>query len=164
MKAEKITQNPLTDLDKRILSSIFELRDTNLSKISVKVAVSKSTVHNRLKKMKSSGYLRGVIPLVSQSFLNNTITAISLIKARYGPEYAEAIGKKIAKIKGVWAIYFVLGSNDFIALLRASNKKGLESIVNQLTKTQGVERSETIMALNTVKEDFPEALRLVVED
>lgn len=163
MKNEKITGNVMSQLDRKILANIFELRDTNLSKISKRVGVSKSTVHNRLKKMKSMGYLKGIIPLIDQSYLNKTITAISLIKARYGPEYAESVGKKIAKIKGVWAVYFVLGGNDFIAILRASDKTGLENIVNQLSKTQGVERSETIMALNTIKEDLPESLKLVID-
>jgi DNA-binding Lrp family transcriptional regulator len=164
MKGEKITLDQLNELDKKILLSIFDSRETSLSVISKKVGVSKSTVHNRLKKMKNSNFLKGVVPLIDQSHLNSTITAVSLINAKYGPEYGESIGGKIAKIKGVWAVYFVLGSIDFIALIRAKNKTELGRIVNELSKTPGVERSETIMALNTAKEDFPESLRLVIKD
>jgi DNA-binding Lrp family transcriptional regulator len=164
MNGEKITLDRLNELDKKILLTIFDLRETNLSVISKKVGVSKSTVHNRLKKMRSSNFLKGVVPLINQSHLNNTITAISLISAKYGPEYGEAIGGKIAKIKGVWAVYFVLGSIDFVALIRAKSKTELGRIVNELSKTPGVERSETIMALNTAKEDFPESLKLVIKD
>lgn len=164
MRSEKITLDQLNNLDKRILLSIFDTRETNLSVISKRVGVSKSTVHNRLKKMKSSNFLKGVIPLINQTNLDKSITAVSLINARYGPEYGESIGAKIAKIKGVWAVYFVLGSIDFVALIRAKSKVELEAIVNELSKTAGVERSETIMALNTVKEDFPESLKLIIKD
>lgn len=164
MKSEKITLDQLNSLDKKILLSIFDTRETNLSVISKKVGVSKSTVHNRLKKMKSSNFLKGVIPLINQTNLDKSITAISLINAKYGPEYGESIGSKIAKIKGVWAVYFVLGSIDFVALIRAKNKTELGSIVNELSRTPGVERSETIMALNTAKEDFPESLKLIIKD
>jgi DNA-binding Lrp family transcriptional regulator len=164
MKSEKITVEQLNELDKKILLSIFDTRETNLSVISKKVGVSKSTVHNRLKKMKSSRFLKGVIPLINQINLDKSITAVSLINARYGPEYGEAIGSRIAKIKGVWAVYFVLGSIDFVALIRANSKAELGSIVNELSKTPGVERSETIMALNTVKEDFPESLKLIIKE
>jgi Lrp/AsnC family leucine-responsive transcriptional regulator len=164
MKGEKITLDQLNELDRKILLSIFDSRETSLSVISKKVGVSKSTVHNRLKKMKNSNFLKGVVPLIDQSHLNSTITAVSLINAKYGPEYGESIGGKIAKIKGVWAVYFVLGSIDFIALIRAKNKTELGRIVNELSKTPGIERSETIMALNTAKEDFPESLRLVIKD
>lgn len=163
MKSEKIAFDQLNDLDRKILLSIFDIRETNLSVISKKVGVSKSTVHNRLKKMKNNNFIKGVIPLINQVNLDKSITAISLINAKYGPEYGEAIGAKIAKIKGVWAVYFVLGSIDFVALLRAKNKAELESIVNELSKTSGVERSETIMALNTAKEDFPESLKLIIK-
>ena len=164
MKSEKITLDQLNSLDKKILLSIFDTRETNLSVISKKVGVSKSTVHNRLKKMKSSNFLKGVIPLINQTNLDKSITAISLINAKYGPEYGESIGSKIARIKGVWAVYFVLGSIDFVALIRARNKTELGSIVNELSRTPGVERSETIMALNTAKEDFPESLKLIIKD
>lgn len=164
MKSKKNPEMPLNSLDKRILSTIFDTKDMNLSMISKKVGVSKSTVHNRLKKLKGARYINGVIPLIDHSFLNGNITAFSLIKARYGPEYAEEVGKRISKIKGVWAVYFVLGSNDFIALIRVKEKLQLEKIVNELSKTEGVERSETIMALNTLKEDFPESLRLVINE
>ncbi len=164
MKPEKIAFEQLNDLDRKILLSIFDTRETNLSVISKKVGVSKSTVHNRLKKMKSNNFIRGVIPLINQVNLDKSITAISLINAKYGPEYGEAIGAKIAKIKGVWAVYFVLGSIDFVALIRAKNKAELGSIVNELSKTSGVERSETIMAINTAKEDFPESLKLIIKE
>ncbi len=164
MKGEKITIEQLNELDRKILLSIFDTRETNLSVISKKVGVSKSTVHNRLKKMKSSNFLKGVIPLINQNNLDKSITAFSLINAKYGPEYGEAIGARIAKIKGVWAVYFVLGSIDFVALIRARNKAELGTIVNELSRTPGVERSETIMALNTAKEDFPESLKLVIKE
>lgn len=164
MKGEKITIEQLNELDRKILLSIFDTRETNLSVISKKVGVSKSTVHNRLKKMKSSNFLKGVIPLINQNNLDKSITAFSLINAKYGPEYGEAIGARIAKIKGVWAVYFVLGSIDFVALIRARNKAELGTIVNELSRTPGVERSETIMALNTAKEDFPESLKLIIKE
>lgn len=162
MKTEKNTLNDLNNLDRKILLAIFDSRETNLSIISKKVGVSKSTVHNRLKKMKQNNFLKGVIPLINQANLDRSITAISLINAKYGPEYGEAIGSRISKIKGVWAVYFVLGSIDFVALIRAKDKAELGSIVNELSKTPGVERSETIMALNTAKEDFPESLKLII--
>jgi len=164
MPTKKNTEVLLNSMDKKILRAIFDSKDTNLSVISKKVGLSKSTVHNRLKKMRNSGYINGVIPLMEQSFIKKQLTAVSLIKARYGPEYAEEVGKRISKIRGIWAVYFVIGSNDFVALIRTKTKEELEYIVNELSKTEGIERSETIMVLNTLKEDFPESLKLTVTE
>ncbi|MEM3199090.1 MAG: Lrp/AsnC family transcriptional regulator, partial [Thermoplasmata archaeon] len=122
----------LTSIDKKILNAMFELKETNLNTISKNVNLSKSTVHNRIKRLKTSGFLTGIMPIINRDFIQKGITAISLIRAKYGPEYAEEVGKRIANIRGIWAVYFVLGSNDFVALIRAKNKDELEFIVNEL--------------------------------
>ncbi|MEM3438946.1 MAG: Lrp/AsnC family transcriptional regulator [Thermoplasmata archaeon] len=154
----------LTSIDKKILNAMFELKETNLNTISKNVNLSKSTVHNRIKRLKTSGFLTGIMPIINRDFIQKGITAISLIRAKYGPEYAEEVGKRIANIRGIWAVYFVLGSNDFVALIRAKNKDELEFIVNELTKTEGVERSDTIMVIKILKEDLPDSLRLTFSD
>ncbi|MEM4058815.1 MAG: winged helix-turn-helix transcriptional regulator, partial [Thermoplasmata archaeon] len=107
----------LTSIDKKILNAMFELKETNLNTISKNVNLSKSTVHNRIKRLKTSGFLTGIMPIINRDFIQKGITAISLIRAKYGPEYAEEVGKRIANIRGIWAVYFVLGSNDFVALI-----------------------------------------------
>ncbi len=154
----------LSDLDKKILFSVLDLKVFNLNLISKKIRISKSTVHNRIKRMKNNKLIDGFIPIINLNFVQDQITAISLIKAKYGPEYAEDVGKRLAKIQGIWAVYFVLGSNDFIVLIRAKNKIELENIVNELTKTEGLERSETIMVIKILKEDFSDAYKFIIND
>ncbi|MGC8673189.1 MAG: Lrp/AsnC family transcriptional regulator [Thermoplasmata archaeon] len=154
----------LSDLDKKILFSVLDLKESNLNLISKKIRISKSTVHNRIKRMKINKLIDGFIPIINLNFVQDQITAISLIKAKYGPEYAEDVGKRLAKIQGIWAVYFVLGSNDFIVLIRAKNKIELENIVNELTKTEGLERSETIMVIKILKEDFSDAYKFIIND
>lgn len=164
MSPRKRKNMELTSIDRKILNAMFDLRDTNLNLISKKVGLSKSTVHNRIKKLRTSGFLMGIMPVITMDFVQKQITAISLIKAKYGPEYAEEVGKRIAKIRGIWAVYFVLGSNDFVALIRAKTKEELEYIVNELTKTEGVERSDTIMVIKILKEDMAESLKLTFSE
>lgn len=164
MAEKKYKKLELSEIDKKILQAIYELKETNLNVISKKVKLSKSTVHNRIKRLKNTKFLEGVIPLINQEYIRDQITAISLIKARYGPEYVEEVGKRLSKIDGIWAVYFVLGSNDFIVLIRAKNKQNLENIVSELIKTEGVERSETIMVIKLLKEDFSESYILSIKE
>ncbi len=164
MAQRKNSTNILNGVDKKILRAVFDTKNTNLGIISKKVGLSKSTVHNRLKRMKTHGLINGELLVLDQKFIESYLTAVSLIKARYGPEYAEEVGKRISKIKGVWAVYFVIGTNDFVALIRAKTKEELENIVNELSKTEGIERSETTIVLKMLKEDIPESMRLLVED
>jgi len=162
MVTKKTKQLGPNQLEQKILRTIFDIKSTNINLIAKETGIAKSTIHNRMKRMRSSELLKGIMPLIDIKYIQKQITAVSLIKARYGPEYAEEIGKKIANIVGIWAVFFVLGSNDFILLIRAKDKEELEHILNEITKTEGVERSETIMVIKLLKEDFSESLKLIV--
>lgn len=161
---EKIAFPQLSDLDRRILVSVYQTRDTNLSKISKKVGVSKSAVHHSLKKLKNSGFLKGIIPLINLSDIDSAFTAISLINAKHISEDTEALGAKIAKIKGIWAVYYVIGRVDFVVLIRAKNKDELRDIINELSTTSGIGSTSTITALSVEKEDFPGSIELLISD
>ena len=85
--------------------------------------------------------------------MGKEILAISLITGRYGPDYAKKIGEKMAKLSGVWAVYFLLGNIDFAILLRASSREELKDIVDSFIRIEEVERSNTYLILDRVKED-----------
>lgn len=150
----------LDEVDRKILDVILKKADLNLKDIADSIGVSKSTVHNRIRRMKDEKYLKGFFPLINHSMLNEQVTAITLIRAKYGPEYSQEVGKKLAEIKGTWGVYFVIGEQDFIVLIRAKNKSELSEIVNKLAQLDGVERSNTIMVLDIFKEDPREAIRI----
>ncbi|MGC8618868.1 MAG: Lrp/AsnC family transcriptional regulator [Thermoplasmata archaeon] len=154
----------LEDLDKEILKTMLDLRGTKMSTVSRKIGVSKSTVHNRLKRLKQGGFIEGMIPMISEEKVKGPITAVSLVSARYGPGYGKSVGASIARIKGVWAVYFVLGDIDFIVLIRTRDKDELARVLEELANIPGVEGSETIMALETVKEDYVASVKCLLED
>lgn len=150
----------IDEVDKKILRFMLHNGKLNLKDIADNVGVSKSTVHNRLKRLEKMGIIKGIIPWLDHDKLGNEFTAISLIRAKYGPNYAEEVGKKLASIEGVWGVYFVLGENDFIVLSRAKNRAQLEHVIESFTKIEGVERSSTAVALKVIKEDPRDAFRI----
>ncbi len=149
----------LDSVDMKILAALVRNGDLSLKHISDKARVSKSTVHNRLNKLRKSGVLKGFLPWLDFDKLGEPITAVSLIRARYGPDYQKIVGTKLATIKGVWAVYFVLGENDFIVLSRARTREQLEDTIQKFTEVEGVERSNTSFVLDVLKEDPRDAVR-----
>ena len=162
--SERTDFTQLNELDRKILVSVYQIRETNLSKISKRIGVSKSAVHHSLKKLKNSGFLKGIIPLINVSEIDSVFTAISLIYAKHTSEDKKALGAKIAKIKGIWAVYYVIGRVDFVVLTRAKNKNELREVISELSRTPGIKSSSTIMALSVEKEDFPESMELLISD
>ncbi len=148
----------LDETDRRILQMLAEDGSVSFQNIATKLLISKSTVHNRVKALQDKGVIRGFHALLDPEKLGNNFTAISLVRGRYGPNYSENIGKAISRIRGVWAVYFVIGDVDFIVMIRCRSKEELSSIIEQLTKIDGVERSNTFYALNTLKEEIQESV------
>ncbi len=146
----------MDDKDKEILKNMMLLKTNNLQDIADKVSISKSSVQKRIKKMEDEKIIKGFVPELDRNNLPENLTAISMIKARYGPEYAEDVGYKIMSIKGICALYYVLGDYDFAAIIKARNIKDLEIVLNKLSLIDGVERSNTITVLSIKKEDLTE--------
>ena len=139
--------------DKIILKMLQEDCNVSLKKIGEKTGLSSSTVHYRVNRLIEEGVITGFKATVDPLKVGKEILAISLVTGRYGPDYSRKIGEKIGKIQGVWAVYFLLGNIDFAVMLRASSREELKEIVDSFIKIEEVERSNTYLILDRIKED-----------
>ena len=72
-------------------------------------------------------------------------TAIVLIKAQR--DKVPTLGDKLSMIEGITEAYSVTGRYDFVAIVRAPDSETLAEIIsNNLLKTTGIQRTETLMA------------------
>ena len=139
--------------DNEILKSMMKLKTNNLNVIARKVKLSPSSVQKRIKKMEDEKIITGFIPQLNEDVMPEEFTAISMIRAKYEPEYYDKVGNEISKIDGVCSIYYVLGDYDFIVIIKARNRKELELTIKQISAVAGVERSNTTTVLSTILED-----------
>jgi len=139
--------------DKIILKMLQEDCNVSLKKIGEKTGLSSSTVHYRVNRLIEEKVITGFKASVDPLKVGKEILAISLVTGRYGPDYSKKIGERIAKIQGVWAVYFLLGNIDFAVLLRASSREELKEIVDAFIKIEEVERSNTYLIIDRIKED-----------
>lgn len=157
MNKEKIFEEGLEekidDIDKKILDILQNDATKSLEEIGKKLGMSKTAIHYRINKLRDKKIIKKIIALIDPNKVGYDIFAISLIKAKFGPNYQNIVGKKLRKVKGVWAVYFLLGDIDFVVLLRAKNRSDLLRIINQFISTPEIERSSTHIILETIKED-----------
>lgn len=144
----------LDETDKDILKVMLNKKTNSLTEIGAIVKLTKSAVEKRVKKMKQENLIQGFIPQLNREKLPEYITAFSLIRAKYGPKYADTVGKELSKIQGVCGVYFILGDNDFIVILKAKNTEELNEIVNKFSLIENIERSSTMISMSTVLEDI----------
>ncbi len=144
----------LDDVDKNILRTLQKDCRIPLHRIAKKLGVPKSTVHYRVRRLEQEGIIEGYYAKVNPARLGTDYYAVVLIHARYGPGYHEKVGRMLAKIPGVCAVYYVLGDNDFVILIRAVDRADYMQKLELLSSMRDIERTSTQVVAKVVKEDL----------
>jgi DNA-binding Lrp family transcriptional regulator len=141
------------ELDLAILKQLQIDCRIPLQDIAEKVGAPTSTVHYRVKRLERDGVIDGYYANVNPEKLGLDYLTVIQVRASYGPGYHERIGKKLAKIPGVWAVYFTLGDTDFFVLTRSKNRKDYTKILEVLMATKEIERTSTQVVSKVIKEN-----------
>jgi DNA-binding Lrp family transcriptional regulator len=143
----------LNNKDIRILRYIDKHGSTNLDAIAEGVEISRSTVHYRIRKFLDDGIIKRNIVEINPEKLGLDVTAITFVYANYDKIDSDELGKKLSKVSGVIAVYYVLGDVDFIVLLKAKDKEDLKRLIKDITSIEGVIRTGTHFVASVVKEE-----------
>ncbi len=142
----------VNELDKRILSVLLEDGRASCREVARILGVSPATVAKRLKKLESSGLVKGYTALLDHEKLGYDITVITAITVS-GGKLLE-VEREIAKLPGVCAVYDVTGPVDVMVIAKFRNRQELSRFTKSLLAMPHVERTCTYVVLTTVKEDF----------
>jgi len=143
----------LDNIDRLILNELQHDCRITLSDLAKKIPIKPSTIHYRIKKMVEKGIIEGFHAKVNPALVGEPFFSVVLIQARYGPEYLEDIGKKLASIEEVKSVYYVLGENDFIVTIRAQTQEHFMDILREMRQKADIERSNSIVIANVIKDD-----------
>jgi len=143
----------LDNKDIEILRLLQRNGRVSLDEIARTLNMPKSTIHYRIKRLERSGIIEAYYAKLNVESLGKDYITATFVRAKYGPGYHEIVGRKLASIPGVWAVYFVLGDIDFIVLSRANDRDDFMRILNQMMSIKGIERTSTHVIIKVIKED-----------
>ena len=126
----------------------------SLGDLAKKTGLASSSVHYRIKRLEEEGIIKGYHAIVDPVKLGYDILAVSFIRSRYDPKSYERLSKALPKIPGIWAVYFLMGDTDYVVLIRAKNRSDLNRIVYELISMKDIERSDTRIVIERLKEDI----------
>jgi len=154
MSSQAPTDNLVLDeIDKHILRILQADARSTREQIAKKLKVSKSAVHYRVKKLERSGVIEGYHAKLNATKIGKGYEAITLVRAKFSPNYHDKLGERLASLPGVWAVYFTFGESDFIILTRGVDREDLLSAIENLTKIRGIDRTTSQLVVKTIKED-----------
>jgi DNA-binding Lrp family transcriptional regulator len=142
----------LNETDKKILKNLLEDARFSSRQIAKNVGVSVGTVLSRIKKMEDEGIIKGYSVILDHEKLGYELTVVTEITVSKGR--LTEMENEIAKIPNVCGVYDVTGLTDAVIVAKFKTREDLGKFTKQLLALPYIERTNTHVALTTVKENF----------
>ncbi|WP_340077290.1 Lrp/AsnC ligand binding domain-containing protein [Leptobacterium sp. I13] len=135
-------------IDKEILRYLMEDARKPILEISRKIGISGAAIHQRLRKLESSGLIAGSKFIVNPKVLGYSTLAfvgVFLDKAMRNPEAV----KQLKLIPEVIECHYTTGNwSIFIKILCKDNEHLMNLLNHKIQAIEGVSRTETFISLN----------------
>ncbi|MFH1432616.1 MAG: Lrp/AsnC family transcriptional regulator [archaeon] len=141
----------IDETDNIILNILLDDSKLSLRKIAGKAGISAATVLSRIKRLEKEGYIKKYTVLLDYERLGYDIDVLIDIKISKGKLFE--LEKKLAKSKNVFAVYDCTGAFDAVILARFRNRRTMDAFLKEIQKYDFIERTNTRLILNTIKED-----------
>ena len=145
-------QLSIDEMDKKILK--FLVWDARLSyrEIARQAKLSTTTVIERLKKLKANGVINGYSVNLDAKKLGYELSAvIELVAPKLIIRKAM---EEITELPNVYGVYQTTGDVDAIIIAKFKGVDELQKFLGDLYNKLEIQRTETRIVLNTLKEDF----------
>ena len=119
--------------------------------IAKELRVSLSTISNRVKRLEDVGIIEGYIPVVNKEKIGYELTAVINIKITHGKLIE--VQEKISKDNHVSAVFDITGDWDSLIIGHFKDRRDLNSFIKKILSMDHVERSNTQLVLNIVKDE-----------
>ena len=138
-------------LDYKIVYSLNANARKSFRQIAKELKVSLSTISNRVKRLEENGVVERYIPVVNREKIGYDLTAIINIKLTHGKLIE--VQEKISKDAHVSAVYDITGDWDSLIIAHFKDRRDLNSFIKKILSMDFVERSNTQLVLNIVKDE-----------
>ena len=142
----------LDENDKRIISVYLKDARVSYREVAKRLQLAVGTVLTRTKKLENDGIIESYSAILNHDKLGYDIIAISEIKVSKGK--LTEVENAIAKLSPTCAVYDVTGENDVIIVSKFRSREEMSNFTKKLLSMSNVERTNSKLVLNTVKEDF----------
>lgn len=139
------------ELDVKIVRVLNKNARKSFRDISRELGVSLSTVSNRIKRLEAEGVIKGYVPVIDGTKAGYDLVVVMGVRIAHGKLLD--VQQKIAKNAHVFGVYDVTGEWDSVVLARFKDRDELNDFIKDMLAMEHVERTNTQLVLNSVKEE-----------
>ena len=141
-------------IDAKIIAVLKENSRAATSEISKKVNLSIPAVAERIRKMEESGFIEAYTIKINRKKARENLLAFIFITLDR-TEHIAVFKQAALQLGSVLEIHHVAGEYDYLLKVLVADPESLEDFIsNQLKMIKGVIRSNTIIALSSLKENI----------
>jgi DNA-binding Lrp family transcriptional regulator len=137
----------LTAKDEELIGLLRLNAREPVASLARKLGVSRTTVQDRLKRLKESGSIAGYTVKLGGAAPAQAYSAVMTLAVE--PRRQIDVAKQLAKLPQVDALWAVSGKFDFVAMIGAPTAQALDSLIDRMSVLQGVTDIETAVILST---------------
>ena len=142
----------IDDTDKKIIAEYLKDARISYREVAKRLHLAVGTVLTRTKKLENDGIIESYSAVLNHDKLGYEIIAISEITVSKGK--LTEVENAIAKLSPTCAVYDVTGENDVIIISKFKSREEMSDFTKKLLSMSNVERTNSRIVLNTIKEDF----------
>jgi DNA-binding Lrp family transcriptional regulator len=136
--------------DLRIINLLQENSRLSFREIAKKAGISVVTVINRVRELERQNTIKSYITELDYEKLGYDVQAIIQLRIANGQLFE--VENKIAPHNNVFAVYDTTGDFDALLITKFKSRRGLDKFLKKIQTYDFVERTQTKLILNTIKE------------
>jgi DNA-binding Lrp family transcriptional regulator len=137
----------LTDKDEQLLALLRVNAREPVAALARKLGISRSTVQDRLQRLEERGVIAGYEVKLAQAVNQTGLQAFVTLQVE--PRMIAEVGRAIAKLPEVEALFSVSGKIDLVALVRAATAEALDKLLDRIAEMRGIINTESSVVLST---------------
>jgi len=141
----------MDSLDLKIIEKLSQNARKSFRQIAKELDVSMSTVSNRVKALEKEGIIIGYAPIIDSQKLGYDILVLIFVRITRGR--LMEVQNKIAEHEKVISVYDMTGDWDSLVMARFKTRTEVNNFVKNVMNSPFIERTNTQMVLNVVKEE-----------
>ena len=134
------------EIDERIMRLLEENSRMTYVEIGRTVGLSEGAVRNRVQALVSEGVIKR---FTIEKSSTHGVRALTMIAVNPGTPTYE-VSKMVNQQAGVENIYEVTGEYDIVMVSSGGNIEGINRVIEDIRKIEGVEKTNTIIVLRTI--------------
>ncbi len=149
---------PLDEIDKKLLNILQLNSRITIRELSDKLHLSTTPIHERIKKLEKSGYIKQYLTLVDPKLLGKKlIVYVSASLNDHTKEAIDAFEKEMEKLDEVMECYYISGNSDFLIKVHCNDMDDFHNFITYKFSTiKNITQfySSFVMAESKVKRHF----------